>query len=463
MPTVLITGGTGYVGRLLARRLVGKPEYRLRLLARNPENIRGLPLDRVDVVQGDTLQPESLKQALKGVHTAFYLIHSMGAGSDYRRLDRLSAENFRDACIAAGVRRIVYLGGLGDKNTASRHLLSRIETGEILSGRPEAIQTVWFRAAVIIGAGSASFEIIFHLLHKLPIMTTPLWVRTKTQPIGIEDVLDYLESSLTLSQKGNLQVDIGGDMMSFGDMLRAAGRVMGLRRFLIPVPLFSPRLSSYWLILMTPVDFRIAGQLVEGLKSETIKQNDHAEQVFPEIHPRSYPSVVERALQEVENDQVLGWTERGGIRDASHIIRHDSFSRDIPARASAEDVFRVVIGYDDPEGWFRRSKLWKLRSLVDKLVRRPPLPAWRVVDRQEGKRLLLESRMSLPGKAWLDFHLRGRKLILSAHFFPRGAWGRLYWHLTKPLHMVAFPATLRLICETIRSPDIGSGFGSAKL
>jgi hypothetical protein len=228
---------------------------------------------------------------------------------------------------------------------------------------------------------------------------------------------------------------------------------MGLRRLLIPVPLFSPRLSSYWLILMTPVDYRIAGQLVEGLKSETVKQNDNAERFFRDIHPRSYPVIVERALQEVERYQVLGWTDRGDSPETTHIIRHDSFSRVIPANASTEEVFRIVNGYDSPEGWFRRSKIWRLRSLVDKLVRRAAQPAWRVVDRQPGKRLLLESQMRLPGKAWVDFHLSGQTLSLSAHFFPRGAWGRLYWYLSKPLHLVAFPSTLRLICAKIGSPD----------
>ncbi|MBW2466838.1 MAG: NAD(P)H-binding protein, partial [Deltaproteobacteria bacterium] len=190
---ILITGATGYIGRRLKNRLLEHPEYRLRLFVRNarkvPESIRR----SVEIVEGDTFHREDLGKALENIDVAYYLIHSMGADKDFKDLDRISAENFRDACIEAGVKKIIYLGGLGVKESASKHLLSRIETGEILSSRPDAITTVWFRAGVIIGAGSASFEIIRNLVHKLPIMTTPRWVNTKTQPIGVDDVLSYLE------------------------------------------------------------------------------------------------------------------------------------------------------------------------------------------------------------------------------------------------------------------------------
>jgi len=297
MKKVLVTGATGYIGGLLAHRLSQDPQVHLSLLVRTPEKLNPGIRERTNVVEGNTFDRESLKNALSGIDSAYYLIHSMGAGKDYRKLDLQSAENFREACIEAGVKRIIYLGGLGIKETASRHLLSRIETGEMLSAKPESIQTVWLRAAVILGSGSASFEIIRHLVRKLPLMITPRWVHTRTQPIGVQDVLDYLVSAHSIVCKGDAIVDIGAEPMSFKKMLEDAARVMGLKRYLIPVPFFTPRLSSYWLLLMTPIDFHIARELVEGLKSETLIQNDNASLLFPDIEPMSYTSAIALALK----------------------------------------------------------------------------------------------------------------------------------------------------------------------
>jgi uncharacterized protein YbjT (DUF2867 family) len=302
---VLLTGATGYIGRRLKERLLEDETLQLRLFVRNERKIRDRYKDRVEIFEGSTFDTESLRKALEGIDIAYYLIHSMGTKGDFKELDRLSAENFIHACIDAKVQRIIYLGGLGRKDTASKHLLSRIETGEILSSRPESIQTVWIRAGIIIGSGSASFEIIRNLVQKLPLMTTPKWVHTKTQPIGISDVLEYLSQAKDLDAKENLIVDIGSDQMSFKEMLIRASRVMGLRRFLIPVPLLTPRLSSYWLILITPVSYRIAKALVEGLKSETIIQNDNAKRYFPHISPFSYEDAVNIALREIEKKQII--------------------------------------------------------------------------------------------------------------------------------------------------------------
>jgi uncharacterized protein YbjT (DUF2867 family) len=296
---LLITGATGYIGKRLTNRLIQDPEVSLRLFVRNPDKIQDDLRAKVEIAQGSTFEPESLGPALTGIDAAYYLIHSMGAGKQYRQLDVESAQNFRDACIAAEVKRIIYLGGLGTKETASQHLLSRIETGEMLSAKPERIQTVWIRAAVIIGSGSASFEIIRHLVKKLPVMTTPRWVKTKTQPISIEDVLEYLVQAKDLTIKENVMVDIGSEPMSFGEMLKQAAQVMGLKRLIIPIRFFSPRLSSYWLKLITPVNFKIARELVEGLKAETLVQNDNARILFNNIHPRSYKDAVRHALSEI--------------------------------------------------------------------------------------------------------------------------------------------------------------------
>ena len=227
----------------------------------------------------------------------------MGSGKDYRKLDNQSALNFREAAITAGVRRIIYLGGLGKRETASQHLLSRIETGEVLSKKATEIQTIWFRAAVIIGSGSASFEIIRHLVKKLPVMITPRWVNTKTQPICVNDVLDYLVQAMDLKHSQNLIVDIGSDAMTFQSMLQATAKEMGLKRWLLPVGILTPKLSSYWLILMTPIDFNIAKELVEGLKTETLVENDNAQLFFPAIHPMGFPEAVSQALSDQETRQ----------------------------------------------------------------------------------------------------------------------------------------------------------------
>lgn len=296
MQHILITGATGYIGQRLTERLVQDKDVRIRILARNPDKVLQPLQNKAEIFQGSTFDKPSLQKSLEGIETAYYLIHSMGAGKDYRQLDKDSALNFREACIEAGVKRIIYLGGLGSKDTASQHLLSRIETGEILSQRENEIQTIWFRAAVIIGAGSASFEIIRHLVKKLPVMITPRWVKTKTQPIGIDDVLEYLIQAKDLSHTKNLMVDIGSETMSFRTMLETTARVMKLKRWLLPVSVLTPKLSSYWLILMTPINFNIAKELVEGLKSETLVENDNAERFFPAIHPLSFAEAIKRAI-----------------------------------------------------------------------------------------------------------------------------------------------------------------------
>ncbi len=297
---ILLTGATGYIGSKLKEKLLQDENVRLRLFVRNASKVKSSVASRVGVYEGSTFEKDSLRKALEGVDVAYYLIHSMGAKGDFEELDRISAENFREACIAAGVKRIIYLGGLGKKETASKHLLSRIETGEILSRQPAEIQTIWFRAGIIIGAGSASFRIIRSLVRKLPLLITPRWVHTKTQPIAVQDVLEYLFLAKDVEVQGNLIVDVGSEQMSFKHMLERAARVMGLRRLLIPVPILSTRLSSYWLILFSPVSYRIARALVDGLKSETIIQNDNARIHFSKVTPLPYEKAIEAALSEDE-------------------------------------------------------------------------------------------------------------------------------------------------------------------
>lgn len=461
--TILVTGATGYIGRRLVARLLDHPDITVRVLVRNRYKLQAAVQDRVEIVEGDTFNEESLKQGLAGVDTAYYLIHSMGADRDYQELDRKSGENFRQAAIAAEVRRVIYLGGLGVKASASKHLLSRIETGEILSAEPDRIQTLWFRAGVIIGSGSASFEIIRNLVQKLPVMITPRWVKTKTQPVGIEDVLAYLTAGINLEVKGDRIIDIGGETLSFREMMQQAGEVMGLRRYLFPVPVLSPRLSSYWLILFTPVPLRLASALVEGLRSETLLQNDNAARLFPGITPRSYKDMVAQASRELEDNQVLSrWCDSSAgaacdIKDfddpAGAILRD---TRTVPLNgADPERVFACVCSLGGDQGWYRYTLLWKMRGAIDKLSggyglnrgRRltgelrvgDALDFWKVVDIRPGKRLLLYAQMKVPGKAWLEFDIQPGRLVQTAHFLPRGIWGRLYWYAVLPLHSLVFP------------------------
>ena len=467
MMNVLLTGATGYIGRRLKVRLLGDKNVRLRLLVRNADKVRASTRSRVEVIEGSTFDKDSLSRVLQGIDTAYYLIHSMGAKGNFEELDRLSANNFLEACIAARVKRIIYLGGLGRKETASRHLLSRLETGEILSRRPEDIQTIWFRAGIIIGSGSASFEIIRNLVQKLPLIVTPRWVRTKTQPIAVGDVLDYLFLAKDIDAKENLVVDIGSEQMSFKHMLERAARVMGLRRRLIPVPVLSPQLSSYWLILFTPVSYRIAKALVEGLKSETVIQNDNAAKYFPGISPLSYEKAVEAALAEIESSQVISrWCDSSAgqacdIKGLDQIDKAVLTDRKVFGfeNIRAERVFDSVQSLGGETGWLKYNWLWKLRGLMDKILGGPglnrgrrdrdelrigdSLDFWKVVDVKRGKRLLLLSQMKLPGKAWLEFSIGDRVLIQTAYFLPRGLAGRLYWTLVKPFHFFAFKGLAR--------------------
>jgi uncharacterized protein YbjT (DUF2867 family) len=482
---ILVTGATGFVGRRLVERLRKEKGLRLRLFVRQARAVADSENKQIEVVEGDTFTIDSLDRALKGIHTAYYLIHSMASKEgDYEELDRKSAENFRDACIRNKVRRIIYLGGLGSRESSSRHLKSRIETGDILSGRPGEIQTIWFRASIIIGSGGASFEIIRHLVQKLPVMVAPRWVRTVTQPIGIGDVLDYLAGALHVPVTHNLTVDIGGERISFQDMLLVAASAFGLRRRIIPVPLFSPRLSSYWLVFITPVPFSIASALVEGLKYETVLLNDNAKKFFPSIEPASYDNALAVAVNEIENDQVLSrWCDgSAGVcyeRDAAEVSRA-VFTKG--ARALLEEVppryvFERVLAIGGEKGWFSMNLLWKLRGLADKLAGGPGLARgrrerkglrlgdaldfWKVVDLVENERLLLLSQMRLPGKAWLEFTIHDGMLTATAYFIPRGLLGRAYWFMMYPPHVIVFRKMAHTIVAGARS-DYNKNYHSAQ-
>ena len=463
---VLLTGSTGYIGRRLKQELLNDENIELKLLVRNKKSISSLN-ENAQVVEGDTFNKESLKEALKDVEVAYYLIHSL-SNENYKDLDKISAQNFLDVANECGVKRIIYLGGLGVKNeNTSEHLLSRIETGEILSSNKN-VQTIWLRAGVIIDSGSASFEIIRNLTEKLPIMTTPKWVNTKAQPIAVTDVLSYLHKSLYLDVKENLIVDIGSEQLSYKNMMLKTAKVLGLKRILITLPFMSINLSSYWLNLFTPVPYAVAKALVEGLKSEVIIQNDHAKKYFPNIIPISYEDAVANAIKEIEENQVLSrWNdksddvwEKNSQNEISKAIFIDRKEEDI-SNLNPSKVYQSFIGIGGDNGWFDFDFLWELRGIIDKLIggvglkrgRRSQcdlrisdcLDFWKVVDLKKDERLLLYAQMKLPGEAWLEFKIKDNKLIQSAYFYPKGVFGRLYWYTLVPLHYFIFKNMIKSI------------------
>ena len=467
---VLLTGSTGYIGRRLKQKLLEDENIDLRLLVRDKKSVSSKLIDKVEVYEGDTFHKESLEDALKDVDVAFYLIHSLNR-KDYKNLDKISAQNFLDVAISCGVKKVIYLGGLGVKNeNTSEHLLSRLETGEILSSS-DKIQTIWLRAGVIIGSGSTSFEIIRNLTEKLPIMTTPKWVNTKAQPIAVNDVLSYLYSSIFLEEKNNLIVDIGAEQLTYKQMMEKTALALGLRRYIIPLPFLSITLSSYWLNLFTPVPFGVAKALIEGLKSEVVIQNDNAKKYFPNIKPMAYIDAVKKAVKEIQNNQVISrWSDRYGkawdkdhTKEIADAVFVDRKVEDI-SHLSHEKIYKSFISIGGEFGWFDYDFLWRIRGIIDKLIggvglkrgRRDQynlrvgdsLDFWKVIDIQENKRLLLFAQMKLPGSAWLEFKIDGDKLIQSAYFYPKGVLGRLYWYVLVPVHYFVFNNMIKSIVKS---------------
>lgn len=469
---VLLTGSTGYIGRRLKQKLLTNEDIQLRLYVRNKKALSANIEQEAEVFEGDTFDKDKLRTALHGVDIAYYLIHSLNS-KDYKNLDRLSAQNFIDVAKECGVKRVIYLGGLGvkDENT-SKHLLSRIETGEVLSS-DEQVQTIWIRAGVIIGSGSTSFEIIRNLTEKLPVMTTPKWVYTKAQPVAVDDVLKYLEQSLYLKEEKNLIVDIGSEQLTYREMMIKAGEALGLKRFLIPLPFLSIALSSYWLNLFTPVPFTVAKALIEGLKSEVVIQNDNAKKYFPQIKPINFIESVKKAVEEIESNQVISrWTDNSGkiwdrdhTKEISDAIFVDRKEIDI-TNFSKNEVFKSFMSIGGEKGWFDYDFLWEIRGIIDKLIggvglkrgRRDQcdlrvgecLDFWKVVDIEENERLLLFAQMKVPGHAWLEFKIENNKLIQSAYFYPKGVLGRLYWYTMIPLHYFVFRNMIESIVKNIK-------------
>lgn len=464
---ILVVGASGYIGRRLTSILTSLG-HELVLMSRDPRPIAGR-FPEARVVAADLLDRSTLGPALERVELAYYLAHSMGSGErGFADRDRTAARNFATAAAEAGVGRIVYLGGLGDEATElSPHLASRHQTGRELAAH--GVPVMEFRAAIIIGSGSASFEILRHLTERLPIMITPRWVRTRCQPIGIRDALDYLVGALDHPEITGV-VEIGGpDILSYGDMMRTYARLRGLRRLMIPVPVLTPRLSSYWVSLVSPVPAQIARPLIEGLRNEVVVRDPRPAQAFG-LRPTPYELALQRAIDRTDRHAVEStWfdsLDAPGRKELpimssreGMIIEH----RRCLVRVPPERLFAEVEQLGGRAGWPYGNLLWRIRGLLDRIVggvgmrlgRRSPtelrvgdaLDFWRVEAVERPTLLRLRAEMRVPGRAWLQFEVTGTpagsRLEQTAFFEPKGLPGLAYWYLLYPIHGLIFRGMVR--------------------
>lgn len=479
----LVTGASGYVGGRLVRDLL-EDGCAVRILVRDRRKISGQPWAHlVDVVEGNANSPADLQRALTGVHTTYYLLHSINAGTQFDEVEAEMAQNFADASAHCGVSQIIYLGGIANDENRSKHLASRMNTGAILGAG--SVPVLELRAGIIIGSGSASFEMLRHLTHRLPIMTTPKWVSNRTQPIGIRDVLYYLRQCAQLSTPVKRICDIGGpQVLSYADMMQKFAQLSGLRkRLIIQVPVLTPKLSSLWIGFVTPVPISLAKPLVESLISEVVadpKKSIDALIPKPQEGLLTVEEAIKLALTRTAEHSVdtrwsdaafpfAPWQKAQGDPDwAGEMMLRDLRVRatDVPAHLIWEQIERI--GGDN--GWFGAGWLWYLRGLLDRMLggvglrrgRRDPehlrlgdsVDFWRVEELTKGSMLRLYAEMILPGKAWLEFQVyeEDGKTVLrqEAQFAPRGLGGQLYWYAVLPFHIFIFPTMMRNIIKSAK-------------
>jgi uncharacterized protein YbjT (DUF2867 family) len=496
--TVLIAGATGYIGRRLVAELVAGG-HRVRCLARTPAKLDAEPWrSSVEVTRGDVLDRASLADAFRDVDAAYYLVHSIGSDPDWQSRDRAAAENFRDAAAEAGIGQIVYLGGLGDSSGGelSLHLASRHEVGRVLAGG--SVPTTELRAAVVIGSGSTSFEMLRHLTEVLPVMTTPRWVETKVQPIAVRHVLAYLTGVLGNHDAYGKVFEIGGpDVLTYREMMNLYASAAGLRRrVIIPVPVLSPRLSSLWVGLVTPIPADLARPLIDSLVNEVVVRNHSIDDVVPH-QPMGCLEAIELALQRVgELDVSTRWTdaELYGRSPADPLPTDPDWSgatvlidrQVVRSTAAPEALYRTISGLGGEQGWLVRGWLWTIRGWLDLLVggvglrrgRRHPtalrvgdvVDFWRVEALDPGRLVRFRAEMRLPGDAWIEWSITpepaGALLVQRALFRPRGLLGRVYWYSVAPFHRFIFRPLARRIGQDAalgserRTHDVTAGASS---
>ncbi|MGQ0734334.1 MAG: SDR family oxidoreductase [Acidobacteriota bacterium] len=450
---VLLTGATGYIGGHLLRRFE-EDGHPVRCLVRDATRLLSIGPD-TRVVEGDVFDEASLGPALAGVETAYYLVHSMAGTADFADADRRAADTFGRAAARAGLRRIIYLGGLtGATEALSSHLQSRAETGEVL--RTSGVPVIEFRASVVIGAGSLAFEMIQALVERLPVMICPRWVDTPTQPIAIDDVLSYLRAALDLPDGTAGIFEIGGpDVVSYGGMMREYGRQRELRRWLVKVPVLTPHLSGLWLALVTPAQARVGRALVDGLRNATIVRSTAAREMFT-VEPMPFREAFARA-----------------IADGTRTRRKDD-TRTTDVAVPPSRAFAPIRRIGGTSGWYFANLLWRLRDLADRCLggvgmghgRRhadtctvgDTIDGWTVEAYEPDRLLRLAANMKLPGRGWLEFEVtpldggRRSRIRQSATFDPRGVLGRVYWYGVAPIHHMIFRGMLARIVRLAERP-----------
>ena len=460
---ILLTGTTGYIAKRLALQLL-EDNHELvccvRDMERIPDEIEEHP--RCKFIKVDFLKPESV-EIPSDIEAAYYLIHSMSnSKNDFEKLERQCSQNFKELVNKTECNQVIYLSGIVNDDSLSKHLKSRLQVENTLKSNDYALTT--FRAGIIVGSGSASFEIIRDIVEKLPVMITPKWLNTKTQPIGVRDVLTYLSNALGNKKLFDKSYDIfGPEILTYKEMLLQFAEVRGLKRYILTLPVLTPKLSSYWLYFVTSTSFQLASALVDSMKVEVIgKPSDINSHI--DIDPMSYKTAVNLAFQKIQQNEVVSsWKDAvssGVFNDqlSKHIeLPHYGCFKDVRFREVTDEEFTLnqIWKIGGRNGWYRFNRLWKIRGHVDKLfggvgLRRgrthdtylepgDPLDFWRVLfaDKNE-KRLLLFAEMKLPGEAWLEFKIVKNKLYQRAVFRPKGVWGRLYWYSVLPFHAFVF-------------------------
>ena len=485
----LVTGASGYVGGRLVRDLLNDNK-KVRVLVRDAKKILGQSwASHVEIIEGNASSAEDLDRALQGIHTAYYLLHSINVATDFGDIESAMAKGFSEAAERANIAQIIYLGGIANDENRSRHLTSRMNTGsQLASGSTPVLE---LRAGIIIGSGSASFEMLRHLTHRLPIMTTPKWVSNRTQPIAIRDVLHYLRSAANLKQPVDNIFDIGGpEVVTYAEMMQKFAAISGLpKRIIIQVPVLTPKLSSLWIGFVTPVPTSLARPLVESLISEVVADPEKSiESIIkkPEEGLLTVTQAIELALSRTANNKVeTRWSDaahptapwqkaQSDPEWAGELTLKDH--REITTDVSLPFVWRQIEGIGGVHGWFGSDWLWYMRGVIDRFVggvglrrgRRDPqylrigdsLDFWRVEDLEKEKKLRLYAEMILPGKAWLEFtvsEVDGKTFITQdALFAPRGLGGQIYWYLVSPFHFFIFPTMLRNIVKAAQKSEATS-------
>ena len=469
---ILLTGATGYVGKRLLPVLIQNGHQvvccvRDRQRFNPPQSL----LKNIEIIEIDLLDAQSLEKIPSDIHAAYYLVHSMSVSSQYQKLEQESAVNFKRAIEKTQVEHVIYLSGIINEKSLSEHLSSRKQVENELAKGKYNFTTL--RAGIIIGSGSASFEIIRDLVEKLPLMVTPKWLKTKCQPIGISDVILFLTKSLLNKKVYNKSFDIGGpDILSYKQMLLEFARVRKLKRIIWVVPVMTPRLSSYWLYFITSTSYKLAVALVDSMKVEVVCQNSEINQIL-DIKPKTYEESLRRSFSEIQDNHVVSsWKDAlvsGSmdikLSDFIHVPNFGCFT-DVRTKVveNKERTLNKIWSIGGKTGWYFANYLWLARGFLDKLsggvgLRRgrtnedtispgDAIDFWRVLyaNKNEG-RLLLFAEMKLPGDAWLEFKIENDQLIQTATFRPKGLWGRMYWYLVYPFHGIIFKGMIQRIAN----------------